>query len=57
MSARPTQPVGEDGQPITLGVATYANTTLEPADEDVLGHVATAMPTEDGNDPGPKIVL
>jgi hypothetical protein len=57
MSARPGQPVDESGAPITMGIATYANTTMPPEDDDdVLGHVADAMPDTD-EEPFPKIVL
>ena len=52
MSARPGQPVGEDGKPIALGVA---DTTMPPEEDDVLGHVATAIPTEDGHDAPPRV--
>ena len=53
MSAKPAQPVGDDGKPI--GLANYANATEPVEEEDVLGHVANAIPTEDGNDPMPRV--
>jgi hypothetical protein len=56
MSARPGQPVDETGEPITMGIVTYANQTEPVEDDDVLGHVATAMPDTD-EEPGPKILL
>ena len=58
MSAKPGQPVGEDGKPITLGVATYTETpdTLAVPRDEVEGHMATVIPT-DGQEPGPTLAV
>ena len=50
MSARPGQPLDENGAPITLGVT---NSTIAPDEDDVIGHVA--IPAEDGHDVAPKV--